>query len=719
MFEDIQKTKELLAKAQEVEEDNRENAREAHHFVNTRGGQWEQSIVNKLADRPRYTFDKVGPLVDQVAGEIDQADFDIRVRPAGGEATKKDAAVFDGLIRSIESMSGAQGIYATAAREMVEGGISGWMVKQEWADSDSFDQDLFIRPLNNYEDRVFWDPGSEMQDRSDANYVFVLTAMSQERYKERWPDASCISVSMGNGEAVYYHKKAEVTVGQVFYKKLHDRTLLQMSDGTIRELNEEFERVRDELAEQGIVEERRRTRKAAKVYTRIFDGQDYLTSEQETVFTDILPVVTCYANFKIREGKVLYHGMVEKLMDPQRVYNYTRSREMEEVALAPRRKYWMTKEQAAGHADTLRTLNTNADPVQFYNFDERAVNPPQQNGGIEINSGLANASAGAARDLTEAAGLFGINQGNIGESTLSGVAIQSLQNKGDNSTIKYFSSMEIAIATTARILVKAIPKVYSTKRQVRILKEDGAEENLTVNEQVFDNETQTWSMVNDLSKGKYDVTCDVGPAFKNRQQESVRALTDLAASIPGVGELSADIILSNINSPGVDLVATRIRQQLLDSGLIPLEQMTEEEKQVLELRQQQMQLQPPEPTAEDKIAEAEIKRVEAETADVISKTQERQEKSALEMARINLQANKQQGDQDLAQFRANMDHQQRMIEANFKGQQEMYELIKTQAETLKLLRDAMGADAIVSPAAARAYTETAEELAETLEENEI
>lgn len=721
-FNEHTKVNELLNKAQEVEHDNREAAREAHHFVDKRDGQWEPDIIQVMTNRPRYTFDKVGPIVDQITGEIDQADFDIRIRPAGGDATKETASIYDGIIRNIESMSNAQHIYAQAAREVVVSGLGGWMVKQDYVDGDSFEQDLIIQPLNNYEDRVFFDPGAEMQDQSDAGYVFVLTPLSKDEYDKRWPEGSGASISEDRDASVYYYKKEEVVVGQIFYKKPTEKELVLFSDGSVREATDDLEKILDELKEGGVTEVQRRTRKTTKVMSRIFDGADWLTEEQETVFDEYLPVIPAFANFHIREGKIIYHGAVLRLIDPQRVYNYTRSRETEEVALAPRAKYWMTRKQSANEEVKLQTLNTNADPVQFFTPDPELPGPPQQQGGAQQNPGLAMAGQNSSRDLTEAAGLFGLNQGDAEGNTLSGVAIQSLQNKGDNATIKYFSAMEVAISATAKVLVKAIPKVYDTNRQVRILNEDGSQEIVSVNDRVFDQESGQWVTANDLRKGKYDVTCDVGPAFRNRQQETVKALTEIMVAMPEVGQLGGDILLNNISSPGVDLVAARLRQQLIGTGVIPEDQMTDEEKTAIQQAQLLAQQKPQEPTPEDKIADAEIGRVQAETADIISKSQERQEKTALEMAKINLKAEEQEDKFELDQLKLmmmqqaqSMEQQQAVVTATLQGQQAVFDALNQQAETLKTLREAMGVDTIVGPGNTEAYIQQAEMITEQQE----
>lgn len=266
------------------------------------------------------------------------------------------------------------------------------------------------------------------------------------------------------------------------------------------------------------------------------------------------------------------------------------------MALAPRPKYWMTKNQAKDPKvrAKLETLNTNNDPVQLFDNDPELPGPPQMIGGAMVNPGLVTASQSMQQQVALSAGLFSPNQGSI-DGPMSGIAIQSLQNKGDNGTIKYFTSQEVAICQTARVLIGAIPDVYDSERQVRVLGEDGSDEMVSLNERVFDNESGEIVEINNLSKGQYDVTCDVGPAFQNRQQEAVKAFQELSQVIPGLADITADIQLKNIPSPGMDLAAERVRRQLLQSGAIPQSQMTQEEIAEAEQAQMMAQQQPQQP----------------------------------------------------------------------------------------------------------------------------
>ena len=179
-YEDFNVVQGLLKDSQEADHDQREQAREAHLFVTKRDGQWEPYWWDINKDKPRYTFDQVTPIIDQISGEIQQADFDIKVKPAGGDASKDVAQVYDGMVRNIENISNASEIFSDAARSMVTSGLDGWRVVQKYVDDDSFDQDLVIEKINNFLDRVWFDANAEKRDKSDARFAFVLQKLSKD-----------------------------------------------------------------------------------------------------------------------------------------------------------------------------------------------------------------------------------------------------------------------------------------------------------------------------------------------------------------------------------------------------------------------------------------------------------------------------------------------------------------------------------------------------------
>jgi len=720
-YKDIKEVNAQLKASQEAETDNREFAREAHDFLDKRDGQWEPQIIQRMSGRPRYTFDKCNPVVDGIAGEMEGADFDIKVRPIGGGASKELSAKYDGLIRNIEAISNSTHVYNQAGREMVAAGIGGWEIVVDYVDGDSFDQDFMIKWIPGFEDRVWFDSGAIQQDMRDARFVFVLEDITPDEYEERFPDGSKMSIGDDKPWSSYENKPEFITVGRVIYKDDEMKEIAQMSDGSVYEVNDEYDKVVDELAEQGITEKRRKNKKGVRVYSRLFDASDFLTDPELTVFKS-LPIIPTYGNFKVREGKVIYRGAIEKLMDAQRAYNYTRSREIEDVALSPPDVTWASRKQLSNPNDRMAAENMSVSPQRVYLFtpDMENPGPPIRTGGPSISPGLQQATQNSLDDISTSSARAPLQNGDI-DKTLSGVAIDALNSRSDTGTIKYFKAQEIAICATARVLIESIPLLYDSTAQKRIINEDGSYELIDINKTVMDMQTRTEVKLNDLSQGKYDVVCDVGPAFKNRQQETVAALNELSRVIPGLAEITADIQLKNIAAPGVDLAAERVRRQLLQSGVIPPSQMTEEEKNEM----QQAQTQEKEPSAQDKIANAEIARVQAETQDVMARAQLKQEELRIKEQKDLLDAQNKSEKLQMEELSLMMKQQSEqvkqqnaVIEAGMKGQMQVFEMLKVQADTLNALKTAMGADAIVSPELVETYSQQVDIIDDTQDKAE-
>ena len=706
-YTDLKAVNAALEDAQMADDDLREDAHNAHDFVDKKDGQWEPKWWNNFDGQPRYTFDKTTPIVNNIGNQFIKADFGIDVKPSGGQSTKENAKLLDGLIRNIQSKSNATHIFNHAGKSMVTAGLDGWRVVQKYCDQDSFDQELAIEPLSNFVDRVWFDTNSTKQDRSDSEWCFVLQVMTMGAYKERWPEGAGSSVGQNIDANSYYDKPSDqVVVGEFLYRKAVKRDLVLMTNGSTYDDTEEFQSVKDDLERDGINEADRRSRNVYTVHSRIFDGSDWLTDEQETVFSQI-PVIPTYGNFKITENKVIFRGVVSKMMDAQRVLNYSKSRQISETSLAPRAKYWATKKQLAGHMQSARTLNTNNEPVQFYNADEKVQGPPMQQGGAVLNPGIQDVAISASNDLAEIAGQFAASMGD-NPGLQSGVAIDALQESGSESSLHYFESQEVAITQTCRILVDAIPKVYDTEREVRILSEDGTYDMQLLNQSVIDNDTGKPVKLNDLSSGAYDVACTVGKSYKTRQDETVAGILEMAAVDPSLLQESSDILLANVSFPGSDEMAERRRAMLFQSGTIPQSQWTEEEMQQVQQQQQAAQGQEQQPDAMMVAAQAEQAKADAEMAKVQQKAQYDDQMGQLEMAKLQLKLQEAQNKGSLDAQKFQFDQMMQVQAAQSKAILDSLNGSKLSAETLKILREATGADAIVDPSAIEAYHEQAE-----------
>jgi hypothetical protein len=657
-YQDHSKVLLAVTDCQDNESDMREDVRECQYFLETKDGQWEPGIIENMTQskRPRYTDDRCNPIVDSIAGEMEQNVFAIKVQSTGSAGSKETAETIEGLIRNIENISGASLVYSSVCRALVGSGLGGFEIVQDYIDADTFDQDLFIKPLEDFQNRVWFDEGSIMQDRSDAKWCIVIDEITRAEYDEQFPEGGKVSIGQDRESEVYVEKVDTISVGRFLYKKPVDIEIIRMSNGAVYKLDDKFESIRDELALAGIIpevdeqgEEKTRKRKSHLVCQRYMDGGGWLGESEETVF-NLLPVVPCYGNFKIIDRKVVYRGAINKVMDQQRVHNMAFSREVEDVVLAPKQKYWGTLEQRKGHGSTIESLNTNSNPWQDYNY-EAGVPPPFLQGGSQVNQGLSALSINSADSINQAAGVFSPQvAGNVGLQ--SGVALEKQIDKGDISTRKYFTSFETSMRYAAKVIIGALPKSYDGARQQLILNEDGTSETVELNTKVYNEQTRESVMAHDLSIGEYSVNISVGAAYSSKQEQMVEAFTRIAAIDPTIMELARDVWFRNINQPGMEDVADRARAVAIRNGTIPQEQLTDEELQAIE-QQKQNQQQQPDPMMV--AAEAEMQKAQADMATAQNKSQELQINAQLEAAKIELEREKvalqrQQQDLDVQKF---------------------------------------------------------------------
>jgi len=208
---------------------------------------------------------------------------------------------------------------------------------------------------------------------------------------------------------------------------------------------------------------------------------------------------------------------------------------------------------------------------------------------------------------------------------------------GDRGSFIYTDNLNKSIEYTGEILVDLIPKIYDTERVVRILNIDGTSEQITLNEgisettlskfnqTITDEQTGEKEIVNDLSRGKYDVVVDTGPAFATQRMESAQQLIDLTANSPIFAELANDLIAKNLDILEGEELSKRIRARMIDQGIV---KPTEEEIKELGLDQPQQ----PDPSNE-----ALIENIQMQSLDLQSKIEERDAKIAKLMADTNTQ----------------------------------------------------------------------------------
>jgi len=572
------------------ERKNRTMAVDDIKFCRVDGGQWEEEARERRKNQPIFTINRVAPAVDQIVGDQRQSRARIKVVPAGGEAEEDTAAIYDGLIRNIEAQSQAENAYDNGFDEAVTGGYGGWRITTEYATEETFNQDIKIRPITSATTSLYFGEG-EAYDKRDAKYAFYTRYISTEDFKAKYPDANVSGFQQQSySTSNTWFKEGEVRIAEYWRKVPETKKIALLSDGRVIDLDEDGDALA-ELAFKGIevVKERKVNSHYVEMY--VMNGMEILSGAQRWA-GKYIPLIPVYGKITYAADEVVIKGIVRDAKDPARIYNYATSAVVEAAALSPKDPYWLTPKMVGSHKAQFENFNTRNSPFMLFEPDERVGNqPPVRTGAPSVQQGLMGIINQAAVDIEATTGLHAASMGNAPQ-LLSEKSVQSQAEKGDRGMFIFSDNLAKSIRYTGDILVDLIPRIMDAEMMVSILGEDGTREILKINERAFDEfnqvivdpKTRKEIIINDLSRGKYDVEVVTAPAYGTKKKESLTQLIELTQASEEFASISGDLIAKSLDVIDSPEIAKRMRKIYIQKGIA---EPTEEEAEEMELNKPQ------------------------------------------------------------------------------------------------------------------------------------
>jgi len=588
---------EFLRQAAEADTTNRAEALDDVKFA--AGDQWPVEIQNSrnLEARPCLTINKVDAYVRQICNQQRQQRPRIKCQGMNNETDAKMAEIITGICRHVEVNSNADHAYDTAFDFAVRMGWGYWRVTTDYVRPDSFDQEIYIKPIDN-PFTVYFDPNSVAPDGSDAEKALVTVVMAKENFRKMYPDAddggsfSARGTGDANAEWVTKH---DIRIAEYFYTRIESTHLVLLSDGTTAFEDELPSAQMMELA--GIYEvSRRKTFKKSIKWCKVTAMQ---VLEEGTWAGKYIPIVPTYGQQCVVDNKRKKFGLVRMAKDPQRMYNFWQTSMTESVALAPRAKWIMAEGQDENHEQEWASANNTS--YAYLRYKQTDINgqpapPPIRQVPEQPPAAIMAASASITQDLQAVVGIFDPSQ--LPQGNISGKALQGQQGQVDMTNFHYYDNLTRSIAHTGRIILDLIPKIYSSERVMRIIGDDGKPELTTINERVVgDNGVE--QVLNDVTIGEYDVVMETGPGYNTKRQEAVDSMMTLLAADPNLMNQAGDLIFRNMDFPGAEIIADRLASvnplaQIDDKSPIPPQvqmQLANSQQQMQAMQQQIQQLQ--------------------------------------------------------------------------------------------------------------------------------
>jgi len=664
----IEEAKQFLRLCNDSDSNNRAEALDDVRFA--AGDQWPVDVQNSrvLEARPCLTINKLDAYVRQICNQQRQQRPRIKVHGMNNESDAKVAEIITGITRHIENQSDSDQAYDHAFEYCVKMGWGYWRVTTDYIKDDSFDQEIYIKRIEN-PFSVYFDPNSVQPDGSDAEKCLVTTVVSKAVFRKMYPDADDVQgfSSRGTGDTESeWVTKEDIRIAEYFYTEREKAMIIQLSDGTTGYSDEMPSK--EVLASAGItvIDKRDTWRKKIK-WCKLTAMQILEEGEWAGKYIPIVPV---YGQEVRVDDKHKKFGLVRMAKDPQRMYNYWATALTETVALAPKAKWLLAEGQDEGHENEWAMANIKAMPVLRYkqtDTEGRTAPTPVRLQPEPPPAGVMSALQGMNQDLMAVVGIF--DPGQLPQGQQSGKALQGQQQQADMTNFHYYDNLTRSIRHTGRIILDLIPKIYDRQRVMRIIGDDGKPDMVTINEQGQD-EQGVSKVLNDVTVGEYDVVMETGPGYNSKRQEAVDSMMGLLNADPTLMQTAGDLIFRNMDFPGAEVIADRLAAsnpmaQIDDKSPIPpqVQMQLAQSKQQIQQLQQQIQAEEMDKkyraTVQQQVQEAETQREKMRLDVKREDTQMRTDTQAHDtVIKTQTQLEVEQLKAQVAILLANMDHKQ-------------------------------------------------------------
>ena len=555
----------------DYEKDNREEA--LQDKKSAAGYQRDPDVLEQRKGLPCLVINSVPQFIAQLVGDWRENKRAVKVLPAE-EGDKDLADVRADLVRSIETQSRADRVYDSAFESAVQCGDGAFRVSVEYSRDDVFDQDIFVRPIDDSLS-VVWDRLSVDPTGRDARHCFVEDLIPAKEFDRKWPDSKPSELSSGMHARLLSSKWIEqdgVRVAEYWRMIERDRFLVLFEDGSIRFVDNDLEELMDKHGKP------LKSRLAPCSYAQmhLVTGFDILAGPYEYRLNRV-PVIRMSGRVVNIAGERIRYGIVRFMRDPVRLRNFNRSVAAEQLGYAPKAQWIATESAVEGYEDALRKAHLTRDPLIKVSDDAIIGQNIQRLEPPKWQTALHQEAEANVQDMKDVTGIHDASLG-IKSNETSGRAINARQREGDVAAITYYDNGNAAVLEAGDVINQLIGQIYDGTRIIRVIGEDEKIKFLKVNDPSDPRSP-------DLSVGTYDVALSTGASYTTRRVEAAQAMMEAVQVWPQLLEVAGDLVAKAQDWPGADDLAERLKKTIPPQFLDP------EDQQEVDPQTQQMQLE--------------------------------------------------------------------------------------------------------------------------------
>lgn len=645
---ELEDIKELVDDAEASTSATREEAGDM--LVFGRISQWDDDIGADVQTEFRGTFDIIKSRRNRIIAELWSNPVDITFKPKDG-ADPEAAETLTGMYRT--DMLRSEEALETALQDQVDCGFGAFRYVTEY--ESKFDdlnnyQRICAEPISEANNVVYWDSNAKKKDKSDARWCMILTTFTEKGWKryceengidyENNKDPQPFKSPEKSGIAFWRSKENEIKVGEFYHKTKKKERVLVYEDplGQVKAVYQrEVKYVIDDMEAAGFVKVGEKMKERWVVKKHIVSGEDVIKTQR--IAGEHIPVIAIYGDWSRVEGREIWRGIYHDAQDPQRLHNFMMSYLADIVAKGPRQKPIFYPGQIQGY-EYMYTLSgaDNNYPYMLQNEISPDTGHPYPVGPVGYLEPPVLPQAGSALLELTRRSVDDVTGGSLNqEAMLSGAVtegqIRATQSAQNLETFLFQNNFQLAMKQAGRVYASMAAELYDVPRPAIVTQPDGTETEVMVMEAMFDEESGEEVVINDITRGAFEVYADVGPSFQTQREEARAQMQELFTALQGTpeGQIALYTYFTLQTGPETKHLREYGRKQLILQGIVEPE--TEEEQMMLQQAQQAGQ----QPDANMVLAMAEQMKAQADLLSAQSDAQDDQAQAQIDAYKAETQ----------------------------------------------------------------------------------
>lgn len=364
----LQSMRDFRKRAEDYWHDIYEQAADDIEFCVNKESQWDAKsrASREAAERPCVTINKIASFVHQQTNALRANKMTLNAIPVDDSDVGK-AEIQDAMLEYVLKSSRADIATDWAGGRAIMGGFGFYRVTTDYENELSFNQDIKVKRIENPQS-TYLSPEIKCPFGSDTTEAITGEWMSKDEFNRQFPDEEAVSVD-DITEAMDWQSEDTVFVAEYYRVEYVQDTLYLLDDGTtlLKSKIDEYEGDPNLV----IANERKTQTKTIMWYKCSRDA----VLEQTEIKADFIPIILVVGDEQWVKNKRYWNSLITNAKDPQIIYNYARTAQLEQLQKAGNRPWMADGRSIEGYEAHWADLNNPNMTYIPYNSTDDNGNP--------------------------------------------------------------------------------------------------------------------------------------------------------------------------------------------------------------------------------------------------------------------------------------------------------------------------------------------------------